>query len=1017
MTGKMIKAKERTLTHLQNQDIRQDKLNKLDPNTKKRIFSEYLDLVQIWVAEHHCGEHSERNESCQSCILELQCAVCGTMTPMDNGQAIADGSLAREQVLSLVTFDSQQAGLSQNSTDTLPQSRVCTCERLCKQPLVGTKELLSLPSGSFTFRNSIAHACMLSLAACYVDGFGVQEDLGAALHWLCKSALSGHHPSKVEAARLFFKIHSDQVPQYFPIPATKWLVQAAILLRSKPAEATLIRVWGVGAAVGLEGAKNALRIQQIHSVLALAGLPADFERIDPPDRLRGILDAAFGRLAELALYPGMPLQNHLLFWIASLTDLEERFEANQSLMPLMRSLILHRHLVTPFAWDCENPMRLTPLSLAASEGNSGALALLLDLGADPNKADSLRGYTPLHWACVSPAPSSCARVLLARPNGAMESLGRTTQHQWSLLSGLSNPYHIAGDTYLATVGTPLHWAVARSDEALVETLLTFGADPNAPNALEKTPLDVAAASRQPRVLGKLLGRTQTEIVSPLHLPLGDGSKYLRFVGGWSLEEEYDTHEILLNHSDSRFASSLSADGARRCFELWVFHAISEFRVEMMESLLRHLDERFRRLQIEQYSGPLCPAIWRDSPLGSFVHFAIRRQNVDVLKLVLESGADVSNKLQHASCLHTLARQRCTGLEQCLELLLNADADLGWQDEKGRTPLQTAVLAGNTRMADAMLRHLSPAEISSMLGRDSLAPSFTVSGERRMGQKKQYSMLGQLIHNRELAQGRMAGLEWLFKHDPVGEWTDFLNVCVERVDDSDTTDTSRRHNPFQLAVDGLGFQSRSLWSAGEDDRVVELDFQKFEPVYTLRVLLDQFQPETPELIQDRGSRDVTALHIAVFNGHFEAVELLVKVNSQNGAINARDTHPGRNRLTPLDFAFLGVPWLFDAKILPPTKEMCIRFMKARNEIAMLLRRNGAKMAEELDDAEGSYKENNFAWELPYMVSESLPDEYGPLSESGFKKRLKRRKKFCQAPFRPEMTIANVTLKALGGDVER
>lgn len=117
--------------------------------------------------------------------------------------------------------------------------------------------------------------------------------------------------------------------------------------------------------------------------------------------------------------------------------------------------------------------RLTPLQLAALQGDAMALGRLLADGADPNETDRY-GWGPLHFAV---------------PLGG-----------WDVVSAL---LAAGGDPQARTISgaTPLHLAAPQASDAVVSALLSAGADPNAKeDDGGQTPLHNAAWFREKALL-------------------------------------------------------------------------------------------------------------------------------------------------------------------------------------------------------------------------------------------------------------------------------------------------------------------------------------------------------------------------------------------------------------------------------------------------------------------------------------------------------------------------------------
>jgi ankyrin repeat protein len=107
----------------------------------------------------------------------------------------------------------------------------------------------------------------------------------------------------------------------------------------------------------------------------------------------------------------------------------------------------------------------TPLHYAARDGDAALLERLITGGADVNALDVNR-WTPLHFAAQAVSPAVAAKLIEAGANVAVrDRFGNT----------------------------PLLRAVfsSRGDGTVIELLLSAGADPNAPNDSDVTPIKLA----------------------------------------------------------------------------------------------------------------------------------------------------------------------------------------------------------------------------------------------------------------------------------------------------------------------------------------------------------------------------------------------------------------------------------------------------------------------------------------------------------------------------------------------
>jgi ankyrin repeat protein len=141
----------------------------------------------------------------------------------------------------------------------------------------------------------------------------------------------------------------------------------------------------------------------------------------------------------------------------------------------------------------------TPLHWAARKGNDVIAGMLLASGADQTLTNS-EGETPLAVARRSGRPgivrllrSGENRVYGAVQEGDVDAVRQLLDRDPLLLNRRDVEFG----------GTPLHWAAAKGQEAVVSLLLARGADANAMNRAGETPLRVAQRTRQMGVVALL----------------------------------------------------------------------------------------------------------------------------------------------------------------------------------------------------------------------------------------------------------------------------------------------------------------------------------------------------------------------------------------------------------------------------------------------------------------------------------------------------------------------------------
>lgn len=348
----------------------------------------------------------------------------------------------------------------------------------------------------------------------------------------------------------------------------------------------------------------------------------------------------------------------------------------------------------------------TALRHAVVVGNRALVDSLLNKGVDVDAAD-VTGQTPLHSATAR-GFKNLVEVLLAhkadvtaKRNDGATSLHLATANGFKSVAqtlldakadvDANSPRMIidlAGNRGFS--GTPLHIAVAQKDRAMVELLLASKANVKATNSVGDT---------------------------PLHFAVGNGSTGIA--------------ELLLANG-----ADVNARGDREKTPLLT--AAENGSVEMVKLLLDNkasLDV-IGNFSIQNESGQFYDAY--QSPL----HLALLKNNNELLKLLLERGADaniqsmepkkflqpplwsaVSKKLKDAVTLllkfkadpnlkefkdangtFPLSMAVRNNDKDIVELLLAHDADSDRKTPEDLTPLFFAVLDGNREIVEALLQH-------------------------------------------------------------------------------------------------------------------------------------------------------------------------------------------------------------------------------------------------------------------------------------------------------------------------
>ena len=294
--------------------------------------------------------------------------------------------------------------------------------------------------------------------------------------------------------------------------------------------------------------------------------------------------------------------------------------------------------------NCLDSQQWAPLHWAASEGQLAVMKLLLEGGAAVDSQDSQR-WTSLFWSSLN-GDVPALRFLLEK--GANHFL--RDFHGW----------------------TALHWAVSKGKEESVNTLLEHHAHYLAKDR------ELSIWSRLPddfyhinESLKALDWQTPMEVAAEA----GDATIFDTLLKSWN-----QTGEDSLNDS-------------------WP----SGHFDPPMSNLWRVMNKAERINGIESYvsgvwwsdSGRMDDQIWKTTML----HSAIKDQNLPVVQLLIDIGADV-NYNKSRSALHAAAFRKDPSFTQ---LLLERGANVLLRDCHGQTALHQAVLNGFEETIACLLR--------------------------------------------------------------------------------------------------------------------------------------------------------------------------------------------------------------------------------------------------------------------------------------------------------------------------
>jgi ankyrin repeat protein len=333
-----------------------------------------------------------------------------------------------------------------------------------------------------------------------------------------------------------------------------------------------------------------------------------------------------------------------------------------------------------------------PLAQAAGNGHKAMVELLLQHGAAVNAAEG-DGQTALHRAAAHGYLSVTETLLAAKADvNAQAEHGRTpltlavensvVPVAAALLAHGADPNIIcrqrqnwAADRN--STGSPLHFAVARGDEAMVALLLTNRADLTLRSPLGESALDIAAILGKPRIMRQLIAAgadvnaasSAQDDKTPLHHA--------------TLGEFREIVALLLEHgANPNVTAHLSRNGATP-----LMTAAAQGNLEIASLLLKHKADP----NLTDQNGDMA------------LLFAIREQSPTTVRALLAGGANPDAQTANGYPVLVIAAATDAANKEVMAALIEAKANVNAPDLEGKTPLHWAAERNRKDLVELLVK--------------------------------------------------------------------------------------------------------------------------------------------------------------------------------------------------------------------------------------------------------------------------------------------------------------------------
>lgn len=363
--------------------------------------------------------------------------------------------------------------------------------------------------------------------------------------------------------------------------------------------------------------------------------------------------------------------------------------------------------------------RCTPLHVACRFGHAGAVATLLENGADVNATDRARS-TPLHVASGRGHRRILDMLLhYGADVRAADAEGLTALHEAAREGHVDVVHALVGrgaDVRAATrvsSWTPLHLAAHQGHDRVVAGLLREDESVDAVLDGGSTPLYLAAYRGHSKVVETLLGRGAS--VRPhdadrnvLHAAVHGGNAQTLLLILNEIDKESGRGwdgplEAGDDDGDTPLTLAAKLGRATPAAILLQRGARQDTKNKMGRTALHWAAHNGHHHILEMLLGssPPVPMDERDDAGDTPLHVACRQGHLEAANVLVANGADVdSRNAAHLGALHTAAEN---GLVEIVEILLRSGAQMDACDDADRcTPLHLAAIEGHSDVVQALL---------------------------------------------------------------------------------------------------------------------------------------------------------------------------------------------------------------------------------------------------------------------------------------------------------------------------